>query len=153
LGQPVIDESIAGASLSAFTVDVDRSQIRLFAKAIAEPDPVFTDVDAAIAAGHPDLPVPPTLLLGLASQNDDLLNLLVGAGADFKTMLHGEQAFDYHGVAHAGDRLRFGPRIGNVYDKKGGALQFVVQQTDVTNDVNDERIATLEMTLIFRNGG
>jgi hypothetical protein len=136
LGQPVIDESIAGASLSAFTVDVDRSQIRLFAK-----------------AGHPDLPVPPTLLLGLASQSDDLLNLLVGAGADFKTMLHGEQAFDYHGVAHAGDRLRFAPRIGTVYSKKGGALRFVVQQTDVTNDVNDERIATLEMTLIFRNSG
>jgi len=149
----MIDESIAGASLSEFTVDVDRSQIRLFAKAIAEPDPIYRDVSAAAAAGHTDLPVPPTLLLGLASENEDLLNLLVSAGADFRTMLHGEQAFEYRDVAHAGDRLRFTPRIGNVYSKKGGAMQFVVQQTDVTNDVNEALVATLQMTLIFRNGG
>jgi acyl dehydratase len=149
----MIDESIAGASLSEFTVDVDRSQIRLFVKAIGEPDPIFSDVSAATAAGHADLTVPPTLLLGLASQNEDLLKLLMNAGADFRTMLHGEQAFEYHDVAHAGDRLRFTPRIGDVYSKKGGAMQFVVQHTDVRNDASDELVATLSMTLIFRNGG
>jgi acyl dehydratase len=149
----MIDESIAGASLAEFTVDVDRSQIRLFVKAIGETDPTFSDVSAATAADHADLAVPPTLLLGLASQNEDLLTLLMNAGADFRTMLHGEQAFEYHEVVHAGDRLRFAPRIGDVYSKKGGAMQFVVQQTDVRNDASDALVASLSMTLIFRNGG
>jgi hypothetical protein len=79
--------------------------------------------------------------------------VLLGAGADFRTMLHGEQAFEYRDLAHAGDRLRFAPRIGDVYSKKGGAMQFVIQQTDVFNDANDELVAGLQMTLIFRNGG
>ena len=61
----MIDRSIVGTEEPARTFDVERGRLRFFAKAIGETDPVYTDVEAARAAGHPDLPVPPTFLFGL----------------------------------------------------------------------------------------
>ncbi len=42
---------------------MERGRLRMFAAAIGETDPIYTDVEAARAAGHPDLPVPPTFSL------------------------------------------------------------------------------------------
>ncbi len=48
-------------------------------------------------------------------------------------ILHGEQSFEYLAMAFAGDRLTFESVITDIYDKKGGALEFVVAQTTVHN--------------------
>lgn len=48
-------------------------------------------------------------------------------------MLHGEQGFNYHAMAFAGDTLRFEQRIDDLYEKKKGALEFVIRQTRVSN--------------------
>ena len=62
-------------------------------------------------------------------------------GADIRTVLHGEQSFDYLRLAYAGDRLTFRTRVSDAYSKKGGALEFVVRTTEVTRD--GEPIATI----------
>jgi acyl dehydratase len=149
----MIDESIAGTVLPKSTITVDRSQIRLFAKAIGESDPVYSDLEVAQQCGHTDLPAPPTMLIGLMGAGDELTKLLIGAGGNLATMLHGEQSFSYDLVVHAGDHLTFQTRIDRVFSKKGGALQFVVQTSEIINADTDKRVATMEMTLIFRNGG
>lgn len=43
-------------------VEVDRTSIRMFARATGHTDPVFYDLEAARAAGHRDLPAPPGFL-------------------------------------------------------------------------------------------
>jgi hypothetical protein len=43
------------------------------------------------------------------------------AGRDLGRILHAEQQFTYHAMAHARDRLNFEPKIADVYSKKGGA--------------------------------
>lgn len=130
-------------------VDVERGRLRLFATAIGQTDPVYTDVDAARAAGHRDLPVPPTYFFSLGLDMAEPFAYLVGLGVDLNTVLHGEQSFEYHRLAYAGDRLTLRDRVTDVYSKRGGALEFLVKQTDVTR--GDERVATCSTVLVVRH--
>ncbi len=146
----VLGPEIIGTEHPTVTVDVERGRLRAFAHAIGEPDPVYVDVDAAHAAGHPDLPVPPTFLFGLAfAGGADDFGWLTELGVDLRHVLHGEQAFTYHEVAHAGDTVQLHPRIVGVYSKRGGALQFLVRETHVRRR-DGQAVADLRMTLVVR---
>jgi acyl dehydratase len=65
--------------------------------------------------------------------------------------LHGEQGFAYHRMAYAGDVLSFEQRIEDIYDKKGGALDFVLRKIRVTNQ-RGEHVADLRTVTVQRNG-
>lgn len=60
----ITDEMRAAVGVeSAPTVrEIDRTQIRLFARSVGHTDPVYYDVDAAKAAGFADLVAPPGYL-------------------------------------------------------------------------------------------
>jgi len=62
-------------------------------------------------------------------------------------LLHAEQGVVYHRMAYCGDRLGFHQRLDQVYDKKGGALQFAVRSTRVTNQ-RDELVAELRCVVV-----
>ncbi|MBB2911241.1 acyl dehydratase [Streptosporangium becharense] len=114
-------------------VVVERGRLRLFAKVTGQEDPVYVDVDAAARAGHRDLPVPPTFLFCLEmEQPGDPLAYIRDLGVDLRKVLHGEQRFDYRGMAYAGDTLTFASRITDAYRKKGGKLTFLIRTTRVT---------------------
>jgi acyl dehydratase len=140
---------LAGRALPVSDVDVERGQLRFFAATIGETDPVYSDLAAARAAGHPDLPVPPTFLFGLELAAADLFPLLTELGVDLRRVLHGEQSFTYHSPAHAGETLTLAPRIADVYSKKGGALQFVVKETAVSH-ADGTVVAELKSTIVVR---
>ena len=128
----MIDKKFIGHVMPTFEVLVEKGRLRFFAKATGQTDPVYTDDDAARAAGHPALPVPPTFLFCLEMESPDpaaIRNLL---GMDYRKLLHGEQGFTFQRMAYAGDVLSFEQRIEDIYDKKGGALEFVVRKTRVT---------------------
>lgn len=146
----MIDRSYIGHSMPAFQVEVEKGRLRFFAKATGQDDPVYTDEAAAHAAGHPTLPVPPTFLFCLEMESPDpaaLRNLL---GLDYRRLLHGEQGFSYHVMAYAGDTLTFEQRIDDIYDKKNGALEFVVRMTRVTNQ-HGKLVAELRGVTVMRN--
>ncbi|MEU8798528.1 MaoC family dehydratase N-terminal domain-containing protein [Spirillospora sp. NPDC048819] len=138
----------AGLSTPPSTVEVERGRLRLFAKAIGETDPVYTDLGAAGRAGHRDLPVPPTFLFCLEMERPDPFVFLAEAGVDLNRVLHGEQSFTYHALCHAGDTLTFESRITDDYERKGGALRFLVRQTRVTRE--DEPIADLGSVIVVQ---
>jgi hypothetical protein len=144
-----ISPDVIGRELPVVDVDVERGRLRFFAAAIGETDPVFSDLAAARAAGHPDLPVPPTFLFGLDLEASDLTALLAGLGVDLRRVLHGEQSFTYHSVAHAGDTLTIAPRIADVYSRKGGALEFLVKETAVSRS-DGTAVAELRSTIVVR---
>ena len=146
----MIDRTYIGHTMPAFAVDVEKGRLRFFAKAIGQTDPVYTDEEAARAAGHPGLPVPPTFLfcLEMESPNPGAIRDLLGL--DYKRLLHGEQGFSYHAMAYAGDTLTFSQRIEDIYDKKNGALEFVVRKTLVTNQ-HEQLVAELRCVTVMRN--
>ena len=146
----MIDRRFIGHVMPAFSAEVEKGRLRFFAKATGQTDPVYSDEAAARAAGCPSLPVPPTLLFCLEMEAPDpaaIRNLL---GMDYRTLLHGEQGFTYHRMAFAGDTLHFEQRIDDIYEKKGGALEFVVRKTRVTNQ-RGEDVAELRAVTVIRN--
>jgi len=147
----MIDRRYIGHTMPSFTVDVERGRLRFFAKAIGQTDPVYADEEAARAAGHPGLPVPPTFLFCLEMESPNPASIRDLLGLDYKRLLHGEQGFSYHAMAYAGDQLTFSQRIDDIYDKKHGALEFVVRKTRVTNQ-RDELVAELRCVTVMRNG-
>jgi len=147
----LLGPEVIGTEHPMVTVHVERGRLRSFAHAIGETDPVYVDLDVAHAAGHPDLPVPPTFLFGLVFAGDaDDFAWLAELGVDLRHVLHGEQAFVYHDVAHAGDTVELHPRLVDVYSKRGGALQFLVRETHVRR-TDGGPIADLGMTLVVRD--
>jgi len=147
-----VDQSVIGTEFPPLTMTVDAGRLRFFAKAIGETNPVFTDPEAAKAAGHRDLPVPPTFLFGIELESPDPFAWLSGMGVDLRRVLHGEQSFTYHSPAVAGDVLTVTPRIGNVYSKKGGALDFIEKSSTVTRE-NGDLVAELKTVIVVRNPG
>jgi acyl dehydratase len=147
----MIDKKFIGHVMPTFEVLVEKGRLRFFAKATGQTDLVYTDDAAARAAGHPALPVPPTFLFCLEMESPDpaaIRNLL---GMDYRKLLHGEQGFTFHRMAYAGDVLSFEQRIEDIYDKKGGALEFVVRKTRVTNQ-HGEPVADLRTVSVLRHG-
>ncbi|TSD98062.1 MaoC family dehydratase [Skermania sp. ID1734] len=145
-----IDTSAIGTALPASRMTIDAGRLRFFAKAIGETNPVFTDEAAARAAGYPTLPVPPTFLFAIELENPDPFAWLGQLGIDLRHVLHGEQQFRYHSMAHAGDVLTSTPRITDVYSKKGGALEFVVKESTVTR-TDGSVVAELTSVIVVRN--
>ncbi|GAB5011934.1 hypothetical protein MAHJHV63_41890 [Mycobacterium avium subsp. hominissuis] len=115
-----IDTSVIGKALPETSMTVDAGRLRFFAKATGQTDPTYIDLQAARAAGHPDLPVPPTFLMAIELEQPDPFAFLTEIGVDLRRVLHGEQSFTYHSTAHAGDNLVAKPRIADAYVKKGG---------------------------------
>lgn len=146
----MIDRQYIGHTLAPFTVPVEAGRLRFFAKAIGETDPVYSNEAAARAAGHPGLPVPPTFLFCLEMEGPNPAAIRELLGLDYRRLLHGEQSFTYRAPAHAGDTLRFEQRIEDIYDKKGGALEFVVRLTTVDNQ-HGTRIAEMRSVTVQRN--
>ena len=146
----MIEKTHIGRKLPAFTATAEAGQLRFFAKATGETNPIYFDESAARDAGHPGLPLPPTFLFSLEFQQpstawrDEL-------GIQVARILHGEQSFIYHRMGYVGDTFTFQGRIEDIYDKKGGALSFVVKRTRVANQ-RGEHVVDLLSTLVHRNG-
>lgn len=144
-----LTKDLVGTERSGGTLLITRSRLRLFAKATGQQDPVFVDVDVAKQAGHRDLPVPPTFYFGVDLEVPDSFAYLEDLGIDLRSVLHGGQEFVYHRIAYAGDELSSSSLVTDVYEKKGGALQFLVTETPVV-DQDGVRIVTLRNTLVVR---
>jgi acyl dehydratase len=146
----MIDKRFIGHVLPAYSVPVEAGRLRFFAKATGQTDPIYSDEAAARAAGHPALPVPLTFLFCLEMDSPNPAAVRDLLGLDYRSLLHGEQSFRYYALAHAGDTLTFRQRIEDIYDKKGGALEFVVRLTEVTNQ-RGERVADLRCVTVVRH--
>lgn len=145
-----VSASAMGMILPSTSMDIERGRLAAFARAIGATDPVYFSLDAARAAGHRDLPVPPTFLFAIELENPDPFGWVLEIGVDMNYVLHGAQQFDYHRVAYAGERLTASPTIVDVYSKKGGALEFLVKKTAVT-DESGAPVADLTTTVVVRN--
>jgi acyl dehydratase len=146
----LLDKNLIGQSLGTRSIAVEPGRLRFFAKVIGETDPVYLDEAAARAAGHPALPVPPTFLFCLEIDAFDSIGTARLTRLEESRILHGEQRFTYHAMAYAGDTLTFDLTIADVYQKKGGALDFLVKDTRVTNQ-HGRHIADLRSIVVQRN--
>ncbi|PWR18175.1 MaoC family dehydratase N-terminal domain-containing protein [Zavarzinia aquatilis] len=146
----MIDRKWIGHVSAPSELALDRGRLRFFAEAIGETDPVYTDVEVAQAAGYADLPAPPTFLFAAEMDSGAVMQTLTDLGIPLARLLHGEQGFTYHKPACAGDVITVVSRIADIYDKKGGALEFVVKQAEARNQAG-ELVAELRTSFVCRN--
>lgn len=132
-----MDQEMEAKGRSRRSISVELGQLKLFAKAIGESDPIHFDQAAAEAAGLRAPLAPPTfsyalgaLAFGSESWSEEL-------GIDPASLLHGEQTFEYFQPIHAGDVLLLQRQVVDRYEKKGGKLSFVVVDTSATNQRNE----------------
>ena len=146
----MIDKKWIGHELPDSVLPIERSRLQFFAKAIGETDPVYTDVAAARDAGYADLPAPPTFLFAAELDSGAAFRLIELLQVPIAKLLHGEQSFAYKRPVCAGDQVTVRSTITDIYDKKNGALEFVVKTSRATNQ-RQELVAELRTVLVCRH--
>ena len=127
---------------------VEHGQLKLFAKAVCETNPIYFDQDAAKAAGHRDILAPPTFgnCLKLLAPSIDLS--YESLGIDYKRLLHAQEKIEAFQPIYAGDELTLVTEVIDMYEKKGGALQFLVMLTSIHRQ--GELVQNLTGTVVMR---
>ncbi len=127
----IFDRSSKGATLEPVTVPIERGRIRFFAQVLGETDPIHFDLEAARAAGHPDLVASTSFFMVVESAATEervrrgQRSMLQLVNCDFRYLLHGDERFFYHAPLYAGEEVSLTAKVLDFYDKKGGAMEFV----------------------------
>lgn len=115
-----IDRAHLGFALPPFAVEVTAARIALFLKAIGAED------------GPQDL-APPTFMKAVEGEQNSSRRILEALGVDLKRVLHAEQQFDYLGPIRAGDSLIVKRTVTDLYERKNGAMDFIVIESTVAH--------------------
>ncbi len=136
--------------MPSHSTTVEASRLRFFAKATGQTDPIYVDESAAQDAGYRGLPMPPTMAFCFDMDVPNPFEILDILGVELGRLLHGEQHFEYFGDVCAGDTLTYRTTISDIYDKKDGALEFIVTDTDVDNQ-DGECVVKMHRVYVIRN--
>ncbi|MHB1519556.1 MAG: FAS1-like dehydratase domain-containing protein [Acidimicrobiales bacterium] len=160
-------KEIIGKPTGTTVVTVERGQLSLFAEAVKERSPIYTDSRAAAGAGLPAIPAPPTYPFvmgnfgaypelqpegeGGAGENPmaTVLGPLLSKGG---IILHGEQEFTYQRPVMAGDVLEGRGTVADAYQKesKGKTMTFIVVETVWSEKDTGAPVCTSRMNIIHR---
>ena len=143
-----LDAGLVGRSYPPSAVyEVGRVKIAEFAAALGSTDPVHTDVDAARAAGHPDVIAPPTFAIALTLSAAGVVVEDPDVALDYSRVVHGEQRFVHHRPIRAGDRLVAVPVIEAVRSVAGNDL--LTTRVDVATE-DGEPVCSATSMLVAR---
>jgi acyl dehydratase len=127
-------KSVIGTKTPPRSIVCEASLLRNFALATGAKDRIYWDENAATKAEHRALPAPPTFLFSLAMMApEDGSTVWDNLDIDLGRILHGEEKFVYGAPVYAGDTITFQTEYVDAYEKKGGALKFIVSDTHATN--------------------
>jgi acyl dehydratase len=143
----MLDKSLIGRVSEPIVHEVEKGAIRRFADAIGDPNPIYQDEDAARAAGHAGLVAPPTFPTMLTANDRFRHSLDLGT----RSILHGEQQFEYMRPIVAGDRITVTSRVADVQEKAGaGAPMDVIVIEDEGTDPQGQVVFRSREMLILR---
>ena len=129
-------------------VEITRNDIRRFAAAIGDDNPLYRDREAARAAGYPDVVAPPTFLISASTGGGDGGFIREPElGLNFAMVVHGEETFSFTRPVVAGDVLTMEQRIDDITAKGSNELMTLV--TEVT-DAAGGHVATITNTIVSR---
>ena len=144
---PLNRDFIGRSYTSSPPFEIGRELIRHFATAIGDTNPISHDVDAARAAGHPDLVAPPTFLTTLTFRRPSGPIGEADLGLDYSREVHGEQRFELHRPVCAGDEVVATSTVTEIRDVGRNEM---MQLTSEITTTSGERIATATNTMISR---
>jgi acyl dehydratase len=145
-----INRDYAGRTFAASEpYEVSRVKIAEFASAIGDPNPVYRDMAAAQAAGHPDVIAPPTFAIVVSMAAAGVAMADPGLGLNYAMVVHGEQRFDYARPLTAGDVVTAQPTITEIRD--AGRNVMLTTSTEIRTTAGG-LVCTAVSTLVERAG-
>jgi hypothetical protein len=143
---------------------VEATHIMMFARAIGDPNPAYSDSDSPEARALGGVVAPPTFVM--AGSQFDPENPLrptpgepwfgsgrepSGAVREGGGALHAEQVFEYHQPLRAGMELSATEREGKTWEKErkqGGRLRFAETVTEYRDAATGELVVTATMVKV-----
>jgi hypothetical protein len=92
----------------------------------------------------------PTFMKVIEGEDNSSRRILDALCVDLKRVLHAEQQFDYFAPIRAGDSLRVDRRVVDIYEKKGGAMEFIVIESLVHN-ADETLVGKSRQLVLLRN--
>src|SRR5689334_19744236 len=126
---------------------VGREKIREYARAVGETNPLYLDVDAARAAGYPDLVAPPMFAVVYCAEAIETAMFDPEVGIDFSRLVHGGQEFEWGPVVVTGDEISTVMEVESIEDRRGNGIYVFVSTS--TNQ-NGETVCTGRWTDFVR---
>jgi len=136
-----------GRTYAPFTYAVGREKIREYAAAVGETNPLHHDLEAARAAGYPDLVAPPmfAVVYSLRAVAQAIFDPEVGI--NFAMMVHAGQEFVWGPAVVAGDEITTTASLENVSERRGTTLYSFAT---VSENQRGERVCTGTWTQLVR---
>jgi acyl dehydratase len=128
---------------------VGREKIREFALAIGDAAPVCLDVDAARAAGYPDVIAPPTFSVTFTMPAIEAFLRDPAFGWDYSRMVHGDQSITLHRPIYAGDDLVTTIHVEDLTTRAGSHM--LTLRCEVA-DAEGAPVATTRALLVTQGG-
>ena len=125
-------KQLVGKATAPRAIEVEKGQVRRFARAIGEAAAIHFDEAAARAAGFPSLVAPPTFATALIDPEAFLDEL----GWDLQSVMHRAEEFEYFRPVCAGDVLDVTHRLADLYEQAGAggqSLVFAIVETRIAD--------------------
>jgi acyl dehydratase len=136
-----------GKTYPAATYAVGREKIREYASAVGESNRLHHDLEAARAAGFPDLVAPPMFAVVYAGEMLAPVLFDPELQINFAMLVHGGQEFRWDRLVVAGDEISTTAEITDI--RQRGELAFYAFRTDSVNQ-DGEPVCTGIWTNIIR---
>jgi len=138
-----------GKTYEPVTYAVGREKIREYASAVGETNPLYSDVEAALAAGYADVVAPPMFAVVYAARAVGPGIFDPEVGINFAMMVHAGQEFVWGPVVVAGDEVTTTATVKDISDR--GGMGFYVFESVSVNQ-RGETVCTGTWTQIVRGG-
>lgn len=128
--------------------EVEKTGVRMFARAVGYTDPVFYDEAVAKARGYRSLPAPPGFL-GTAVFDPERTHRTFsrrrdeGPSLPLKRILNGGNEFEYYETICAGDVLTMTDKITDIRERPGSIGTMVFTTREQTYRNQDGRIVAI----------
>ena len=145
----MLDRTLIGRESEPTVVEVEKGAIRRFAESLGDPSPLALDEAAARAAGFAGLVAPPTFAFTLGWSERFRHSLDLGT----RSVLHGEQSFEFTRPIVSGDRLVVRSKVADVQERAGasGPMDVLVIEDEGRGEKGD-LVFKARSTFILRRG-
>ncbi len=129
--------SFVGVEGEPYALEVDKTQVRMFARSVGYTDPLFYDEEFAKGKGYRSIPAPPHYL-GTPMFNPAGSDATFGARrgrqmpSPFKRRLNGGTDIEYLDTICAGDILTASSKVAELVEREGSLGTMLITTTETT---------------------
>ncbi len=137
--------AVIGIESEPWTLEVDKTAVRMFARAVGYDYPIFYDEEFARSKGYRSLPAPPHYL-GTPIFNPAASDAMVsGPGGrvrhNLKRVLNGGTDIEYFDTIVAGDVLSASSKVAELQERRGSLGTMLITITETTYRRNGQAVA------------